>query len=355
MKLQLLDAACWLYNPLAINICTRGSAESFVVLLPVLSSLAIALYVSRTNRHRLDHSHGRGTLWTCAILAGVLHGLAVHTKLYPIIYTISFMAFFSFQERPFVSMDTSTQRTRLGQCFVFVQTWTLRLFLRFSSLLFLFSSMGTFCFLTMKSMDQYGIVALQEGLLYHFSRIDHRHNYSIYWYWFYLSKARLAHHVLLPPKYPLFQGFLTHGKTLVLTLPQIALIVVSSLNIAPYDLSLALFVQTFLFVAQNKVITAQYFTWYLCLLPLCSHRIQGDGHLSQAYRWSSMTVACVGLIVSMIHWLCVAFYVEMMGKSLHLYLWIASMIFYLAQLRLGTVILRSYRCAKTKSTETKFK
>ncbi|KAL3787363.1 hypothetical protein HJC23_004388 [Cyclotella cryptica] len=39
---DFVDALWWLYNPLPINICTRGSAESLVVLLPVLATVAVS-------------------------------------------------------------------------------------------------------------------------------------------------------------------------------------------------------------------------------------------------------------------------------------------------------------------------
>jgi phosphatidylinositol glycan class M len=130
---KFLDAVCWLYNPLAINICTRGSAESFIVLLPVLSSLVFALHVSRSTATNLVSK--RRKLWTCAMITGILHGLAVHTKLYPIIYTVSFMAFFSFQEQPFVPWDPTPYSGWTSVGFRFIQVWSTRLLLRFSSIL----------------------------------------------------------------------------------------------------------------------------------------------------------------------------------------------------------------------------
>lgn len=112
----------------------------------------------------------------------------------------------------------------------------------------------------------------------------------------------------------------------------------SSLGIAPYDLTFALFCQTFCFVAFNKVMTAQYFTWYLCLLPLCSDRIQ----------WSSrrMLVSLSLLLLSILTWLGSAFTLEMLGWESHRQVWMASVLFFGANLNLLAAILNGYRVEK---------
>lgn len=112
----------------------------------------------------------------------------------------------------------------------------------------------------------------------------------------------------------------------------------SSLGIAPYDLTFALFCQTFCFVAFNKVMTAQYFTWYLCLLPLCSDRIQ----------WSSkrMLLSLSLLLVSILTWLGSAFTLEMLGWRSHRQVWMASVLFFIANVNLLVAILNGYRVEK---------
>ena len=112
----------------------------------------------------------------------------------------------------------------------------------------------------------------------------------------------------------------------------------SSLGIAPYDLTFALFCQTFCFVAFNKVMTAQYFTWYLCLLPLCSDRIQ----------WSSrrMILSLGLLLVSILAWLGCAFTLEMLGWRSHRQVWMASVLFFVANLNLMVAIVDGYRVKK---------
>jgi phosphatidylinositol glycan class M len=123
------------------------------------------------------------------------------------------------------------------------------------------------------------------------------------------------------------------GKLLLL--PQLVLLLYSSLGIAPFDLSFALFVQTFFFVALNKVITAQYFTWYLVLLPLCSDRI----------RWGSKDViSALSLLgLSIIIWLGAAFCLEMKGMAVHLQVWIASLLFFAANVNVLRTILANYK------------
>eukprot|EP00584_Thalassiosira_punctigera_P008184 CAMPEP_0172545418 /NCGR_PEP_ID=MMETSP1067-20121228/15339_1 /TAXON_ID=265564 ORGANISM="Thalassiosira punctigera, Strain Tpunct2005C2" /NCGR_SAMPLE_ID=MMETSP1067 /ASSEMBLY_ACC=CAM_ASM_000444 /LENGTH=87 /DNA_ID=CAMNT_0013332147 /DNA_START=153 /DNA_END=412 /DNA_ORIENTATION=+ len=59
-----------------------------------------------------------------------------------------------------------------------------------SSISFLVVSMGTVGILTYLAVLNHGQEALEEGLLYHFQRVDHRHNYSMYWYWIYLARGR---------------------------------------------------------------------------------------------------------------------------------------------------------------------
>jgi len=110
------------------------------------------------------------------------------------------------------------------------------------------------------------------------------------------------------------------------------LLAFTSLGVAPKNLSLALFVQTFLFVAHNKVITAQYFTWYLCLLPLCSD------HLRLTRR---VFLALVLLIGSILLWLGSAYCLEMQGMAVHGIVWAASVVFFVANVNLLGALLAS--------------
>ena len=100
---------------------------------------------------------------------------------------------------------------------------------------------------------------MHETYLYHISRKDHRHNFSLYFYPLYLfttpqtSASSLAHTLLRP---------------LGSFLPQFGLVLILGSLLIRKSLSLAIFGQTFAFVMLNKVCTSQYFMWYLFLLPL---------------------------------------------------------------------------------------
>jgi GPI mannosyltransferase 1 subunit M len=118
----------------------------------------------------------------------------------------------------------------------------------------------------------------------------------------------------------------------LLLVPQLILLAYSSLGIAPHNLALALFVQTFLFVAHNKVITAQYFTWYLCLLPLCSDCMR---------LTRRVLVALVLLGSSIVVWLATAYCLEMQGMAMHSTVWMASLLFFVANVNLLGALLAS--------------
>ena len=176
----------------------------------------------------------------------------------------------------------------------------------------------------------YGHVALQEGLLYHFSRVDHRHNYSMWWYYIYLARSNAA--VCVASTASTVASLSIIGKLLVL--PQLVLLVYSSLGIAPHNLPLALFTQTYLFVIHNKVITAQYFTWYLCLLPICSDSLFQS-------NMNRVKTALLLLILSIVLWLASAYCLEMQGMNVHSLVWFMSIVHFMANINMLRSLLAS--------------
>ncbi|KAG7349237.1 mannosyltransferase PIG-M [Nitzschia inconspicua] len=343
-KVGLGDALWWLYNPLAINICTRGSSESLMVLLPVLATFWVATLNERTESTKQTTADSNASAATVkqVFWTGICHGIAVHSKLYPIIYSLSYMAYFATPPR--TRSKTIIYKTNRFpwnhpvKLFRLAMLWIQRL-LSPLPMLFLLTFAVTFVVLTWLAVRLYGNEALHEGLLYHFGRIDHRHNYSMYWYWIYLARARASSVSSAMATLTLSRI----GK--ILLLPQAFLLAYSSLGMGPNpnQLGLTLFVQTYLFVSHNKVITAQYFTWYLCLLPLCSRQIQLQS------REVLVAVALLGL--SIVAWLGSAYLLEMQGMSVHRIVWACSVAYFFANVNVLTVVLQS-RIPKDKVKES---
>lgn len=103
----------------------------------------------------------------------------------------------------------------------------------------------------------YGQIYIDEAWLYHFHRQDLQHNFSPYFYFYHLVTDNFNRRLL----------------SVFAFVPQLALIIYSAFyylfkNKLKKDLFMSLFYQTVVFVTLNKVITAQYFEWYMCLFPL---------------------------------------------------------------------------------------
>jgi GPI mannosyltransferase 1 subunit M len=175
--------------------------------------------------------------------AAVFYGLIVHFRIYPIIYSLPFVLALSKQQmdingKPALAQwslkpyPMPVQPKRMG----FI-SHLLGLFTR-QTLCFGLVSGCTFVFLTLIFFCLYGWEFLNEALLYHLTRTDPRHNFSIYFYHIYLNHQK---------------GF-SIGEKVVSFLPQLMVQLALVLMFA-WDLPFCLFVQTVAFVAFNKVCT----------------------------------------------------------------------------------------------------
>ncbi|XP_027341362.1 GPI mannosyltransferase 1 isoform X3 [Abrus precatorius] len=255
------------------------------------------------------------------------YGLVVHFRIYPIIYSIPIILvldpnFFPSNQKPVLRNWNAVQEQRpkdgngwhtLHNLFKNTLTRNRLIFGLVSGLVFLFCTGLFFCL--------YEWEFLHEALLYHLTRTDPRHNFSIYFYHIYL---RYGHDTSVVEK-------------LISFLPQFLVQLVLVFCFAQ-DLPFCLFVQTVAFVAFNKVITAQYFVWFFCLLPLI-------------LPWSKMKLRWDGLscillwIGAQTHWLMWGYLLEFKGKNVFLQLWMASLLFLVANIFILVMIIRHHNYA----------
>ncbi|EGZ17459.1 hypothetical protein PHYSODRAFT_441237, partial [Phytophthora sojae] len=206
--------AVWLFHPFSVNISTRGNADSIVVLLVMLSLLLIM-------RKQL-------------VLSALAYGAAVHFKIYPIIYALAFLVFLN---GDFRASNAKWAKSCGSSACVW---WKLAGLLNRDRLVFGVVSGLFFLVLAGGFYYLYGFQFLYEAYLYHFTRTDNRHNFSVYFYDLYL-------------RYNTPSGF---GVGLLAFLPQLTSLVAISFAYGR-DLPFALFALTMVFVIFNKVCTAQ--------------------------------------------------------------------------------------------------
>ena len=101
------------------------------------------------------------------------------------------------------------------------------------------------------------------------------------------------------------------------------------------NLFLACFAQTFAFVMLNKVVTSQYFMWYLFFLPII---LPANSLTKTHWRKGLFYLILWGLSQGL--WLYFAYQLEFNGVSTFRYLWMSSCIFYLVNaMLLGQIII----------------
>lgn len=265
-------SAVWLLNPMVAVISTRGNCEG------LLGALAIALL------YAIDSQQ--------IVIAGIVLGFAVHFKIYPIIYAPSVVWFLDKKSNFATSPVTKLQK-----------------FFNCQRICFSCVSLATFASLSALMYYYYGMEFIQHTFLYHISRSDHRHNFSPYHLFLYLSSAPTVE-----LKVPSYASLLTF-------LPQILLsFVIIPLALAKLDLVACFLAQTFAFVAFNKVVTSQYFMWYLVFFPLYLPR--------STFLSKSGALALVAWIAGQAIWLYYAYGFEMLGKNTFHEMWIATLFFF---------------------------
>jgi len=201
-------------------ISTRGNAEG---LLGFMTSLLILLI-----------QQGK------PLQAGLLLGFSIHFKIYPIIYTPTILL--ALDKLYDISHFPRTEIKAYGDHRPKSFTGLLS-YLNRSRILFSIGTALSFLTATSWMYSLYGQDYIQHAWTHHFSRLDHRHNFSPYHLTLYLSSA-------LPQ-----QSFTITKLAFV---PQLLLVgAVIPLALIGKDLATTMFAQTFAFVAFNKVCTSQ--------------------------------------------------------------------------------------------------
>lgn len=145
---------------------------------------------------------------------------------------------------------------------------------------------------------------LEEAWLYHIGRLDHRHNFSPYWFMIYSELGLNGGSINSDNSGNIISGTAltetTSTTTAVTTeiqtilqrglqfIPQTLLILRLGFKAGHLSLETVSFLQLFLFVSLNRVITSQYFCWYLALLPLVFNGLQ-RGSLNTALLGSDVS------------------------------------------------------------------
>ncbi|KAF8350481.1 GPI mannosyltransferase 1 [Amanita rubescens] len=274
--LATIFSSVYLLNPLVFSISTRGSSESVLSLL-VLLTLDFAL------RDK----------WN---LAAIFLGISTHWKIYPVIYAASCLSEFNVTR---IVMSMFSWRN-----------------VRFAAV-----SAGTFLLLGFGCYIVWGYPFVHESYIYHVHRLDHRHNFSPYFYLTYLTypsieSVSLPNHQGIP-----WIGHLIHSP-LASFVPQMSLALGTGIVFGrrKEDLVFAWFVQTVVFVLFNKVCTSQYFLWYLLFLPLLLPRLQSIS-IKRAFAYGIVWAGTQAL------WLAEAYKLEFLGENVFYGLWIRSLVY----------------------------
>lgn len=266
-------ALLWLYNPLTLVISTRGNADSLAVLLVILT-------LDLLQRDKIT-------------LAGLLHGVSVHFRLYPLIFSLPMFLSLYKGNRFLPNKDQ----------------WKLTLSCALSIFTLAFTG---YCL--------YGFQCLHESFLYHLARKDARHNFSVYFYMLYLS-ADQPQNVM---------------QKILVFLPQLVLLLMSSYYYSEKSkLPFAMFVQAAIAVMYNPVITSQYFFWFLSLLPLCLPNI----------KMSLRRCVCLvsSWILSQGVWLLAAYMLEFQSLNTFNFIWLSSLLFFAVNVKVLVDIIYHYK------------
>ena len=221
-KANLTTLACWSLNPLVIGISSRGNAESFVILF-----IALFTYFMAFQRR---------------FLAAFCLGIAIHLKLFPIVYLPTVLVFYGLfpwaSSKRKANIDCGLSTASQSKHPSIFSNEFINLKKRHVS--FLLTSVSSAALLFWGVYSLYGKMAIKESLVYHLTRSDHRHNFSPFFTLFHCQKDQIS-----------------LAYRIVLFIPQLILLCAIAIKFGRIDFPFACCLQTFTFVSFNRVITSQ--------------------------------------------------------------------------------------------------
>lgn len=211
----------WLFNPFVFILSQRGSADCLLGLLTLVFLWCWERSIRMPEKFKF------------AVLSGASFALSVHFKIIPIIYTP--LLFFNWH---------SQVLQKSGWKIAVLQAATIAI-----------SAISVFGGTCSVFLWRYKMKFLEDSFLYHFSRQDHRHNFSPNFYptFFLLEQGNLS---------------LLRLYNTLYSLPLGCLLLIIAAKYAN-DLRFGITLSTIAFVVFNRVITSQYFCWIFWMLPLC--------------------------------------------------------------------------------------
>lgn len=328
----------WIYNPMTFIISTRGNCDSIAAFLVLLT-----VYMLQCKQKYF--------------LTGVIHGLAVHLRLYPIMYSLSYFMYLSkfgqysidqrvthtYVQKALMIKEASESNTtrelvvknndhlnlvsvdkqpiRKQRKTIFKKDYLLYLVPNLDQFMLVSGCFLTLCWLTIIFNYFYGYDFLYETYLYHLVRKDTRHNFSLFFYIQYLTAA--------------IKNIGVWQKVLSF-LPQIVLLMVLSVRygLNKFTLPFSLLTQTIVMVAYNSVVTSQYFIWILAVLPLTLWQFQMT-------KKTAITYISVWFIAQLA-WLYPAYLLEFHGQNTFAYIWLQSVSFFSANMAILGRLIKCY-------------
>lgn len=318
----------WLYNPLTIAISTRGNCDSIAGTLVLLT-----LYYLQCEKKYFT--------------AGVVHGISIHFRLYPIIYSLTFFMYLS--RFSFYSTDDRRKRKEVPKLVeknmknkslkqsqssdqivsipehikerktIFKKGYLLYLIPNFNQFKLISGCLLSLFCLTLVFYNLFGFKFLHEAYIYHFTRKDTRHNFSLYFYLLYLTA---------------WVKNIGIWQKVLIVLPPTVLILVFSIRygLNKFSLCFSILVQTIVMVIYNSVLTSQYFVWILIILPLCLWQIK--------IPFKKAVIFISIWFVAQAVWLLPAYLLEFQGENTFLFIWTQGVSFFCANIAiLGRLIM----------------